>query len=116
MSNDLFEIYNLKDYTILKIMVKKLESNILLNLKDNVELALSYLSNIKLIIDLNNVEYVDSSGLSFLYSINKKYESIFSSIALTCNSKSALQSFSVFEMDKYFTVYNSLDEAIQCAS
>ncbi len=68
--------------------------------------------NNKIIIDLANVEYVDSSGLGFLLIINAKLKKLESKLVFTNVRNKVRDVFDLTQIMDFFKVFNSNDEAI----
>ena len=66
----------------------------------------------KLLIDLEQVAYVDSSGLATLVEILKKMKSKGGSLGLSGMSDKVRSLFEITKLDKLFLIVGSQDEAV----
>jgi len=66
-----------------------------------------------LLIDLSNVEYIDSSGVASLVEGLQTSRTMKLNFALVGVSDSALQVLQLARLDTVFTIYNSLEEIDQ---
>lgn len=103
------EIFTQNEYTVLKIRAQELDLIRSGRIMGAVDALLSDMNNIDLIINLDDVTYMDSSGLAFLYALKKKYSYKFRSVAVLSRSKSVQKIFSIFDMKKYFPFYENME-------
>jgi anti-sigma B factor antagonist len=66
----------------------------------------------KLVVDLEKVGYIDSSGLATLVEILKKTRSQGGSLGLSGMSDKVKSLFEITKLDKLFPVFKSQDEAV----
>ena len=66
----------------------------------------------KLVVDLEKVSYIDSSGLATLVEILKKTRSQGGSLGLSGLSAKVKSLFEITKLDKLFLIANSQDEAV----
>ena len=64
-----------------------------------------------LVIDLENVGFLDSSGLSVLVAAMKHLEDGQGRLAIVCQRDPVLKVFTVTGLDRVFTIHGSLEEA-----
>lgn len=67
----------------------------------------------KIIIDLENVNYMDSSGLGVLVALLKELKKIGGELKLISLPISVKKIFDLTRLTKFFSIYNNLDEAIK---
>jgi anti-sigma B factor antagonist len=65
-----------------------------------------------LIVSLERVGFLDSSGLSALVSAMKDLEASGGSLALICRDEAILKVFTVTGLDRVFTIHDSLADAV----
>ncbi|RJP27255.1 MAG: anti-sigma factor antagonist [Actinobacteria bacterium] len=68
---------------------------------------------IDVIIDLNALEFMDSTGLGVLVAALKKTSMEGGSIRLICNKRNILKVFTVTGLDKVFSIYDNLQRCLQ---
>jgi anti-sigma B factor antagonist len=66
-----------------------------------------------LIVDLSDVEFLDSTGLGVLVGVHHRLQAQDGSMSFVGASERLLRVFHVTRLDKIFTVYPSLDDALQ---
>ncbi len=64
-----------------------------------------------IIIDLENVNYMDSSGLGVLVALLKELKKIGGELKLISLPVSVKKIFDLTRLTKFFNIYNNLDEA-----
>jgi anti-sigma B factor antagonist len=65
------------------------------------------------IIDLNELEFMDSTGLGVLVAALKKTTMEGGSIRLICNKRNILKVFTITGLDKVFSIYANLQPGLQ---
>lgn len=65
------------------------------------------------IMDLRNVEFIDSTGLGALLSLLRKVKESEDQMVLTHVSEQALAMFRLVKMTRIFDIYDSTDEALE---
>ncbi len=63
-----------------------------------------------IILDMSEMDFMDSSGLGVLVSTLRRIRSEGGSICLVCQRESVLKVFSLTGLDKVFTIYSCLDD------
>ncbi|RJQ33285.1 MAG: anti-sigma factor antagonist [Actinobacteria bacterium] len=66
----------------------------------------------KMVIDLNAVDFMDSSGLGVLVGGLKRVGPHEGKINLACNRGNILKIFQITGLNKVFAIFNSADEAV----
>ncbi len=69
--------------------------------------------NKDVIIDLNELEFMDSTGLGVLVAALKKTSYQGGSIRLICNKRNILKVFTITGLDKVFSIYDNLQRCLQ---
>ncbi|HTL71188.1 MAG TPA: STAS domain-containing protein [Candidatus Eisenbacteria bacterium] len=85
-----------------------------INISTSPELKKQYekLSAKKLVVDLEKVNYIDSSGLATLVEILKKTKSQGGSLGLAGMSEKVRSLFEITKLDKLFSIFPSQQEAV----
>jgi anti-sigma B factor antagonist len=74
---------------------------------------LVHLGTQRLVVDLQDVGFMDSSGLSVLVACMKRMREAGGDLAVACPNGSILKVFTVTGLDRLFTIRPSVDEAIR---
>jgi anti-anti-sigma factor len=77
-----FEIQKIQDYTLIKVLSEKLDTNNAPDLKSEL-VAISSVGEKNIILDVRNCEYCDSSGLSAILVANRLCEDAIGTFILT---------------------------------
>jgi anti-sigma B factor antagonist len=64
------------------------------------------------VIDLNGLEFMDSTGLGVLVAALKKTSTEGGSIRLICDKRSILKVFTITGLDKVFSIYDNLQRCL----
>lgn len=65
----------------------------------------------RLLVSLEDVGFLDSSGLSALVASRKAMGEVDGELALVCGNESVLKVFNVTNLDRVFAIYGSMSEA-----
>ncbi len=68
--------------------------------------------NIRIIVDLDGVDFLDSTGLGVLVGALKRVRSNDGELALVCTQPRIRKVFEVTGLTKVFALYDSVDEAV----
>ncbi len=105
-----FQIDKTEKYTIIKLLVEKLDSNIAPSLKS--ELVVISTDGAKnIIIDLSDTRYCDSSGLSAILVANRLCKNSQGSFILTGLQESVKKLISISQLDTILNITTTVDEA-----
>ncbi len=66
-----------------------------------------------IVVDLDDVEFIDSTGLGVLVGVLKRVRSRGGSLGLVCSREGLLRVFTITGLEKVFAIYPSVDEATQ---
>jgi anti-sigma B factor antagonist len=69
----------------------------------------------KIIVNLENVSFMDSTGLGTLVGGLKRVKEHEGTLALVCSSRPVLRVLSITGLNNVFPIYNSVDEAVASA-
>lgn len=107
---DIIGVSKERDVAIIKPQVKRLDASVALAFKQEVQ-KLVESGEKSLVLDLESVQFMDSSGLGAMVSILKALGT--SGKLAVCNVTGAVLSlFKLTRMDKVFTIAGAPDEAI----
>ena len=105
-----FQIEKTDKYSVIKVQVEKLDSNIAPSLKS--ELVVLNTDGVKnIIIDLTLTRYCDSSGLSAILVANRLCRNSQGTFILTGLQDAVKKLISISQLDSILTITNSLAEA-----
>lgn len=105
-----FQIEKNDNYTLIKVQVEKLDSNIAPSLKS--ELVVLNTDGIKnIVIDLTNTRYCDSSGLSAILVANRLCRNSQGIFVLTGLQEAVKKLISISQLDSILSITNNLSEA-----
>jgi anti-sigma B factor antagonist len=107
-----FEIKKNGTATILKIHERKLDASISPELKGEF-LVLCKRQQKELLIDLSDVEFCDSSGLSALLIAERKMRENGGTVKLVGVQKKVLSLIKISHLDRAFQIYSSVAKAIK---
>ena len=108
-----FEVKHLDDVTIFYLKEKKLDANISGLVKAEVTLLIKGEGDTNLIIDLNDVEACDSSGLSALLVANRLINAIGGKLAIITSSEKILSLIRITQLHRVLFICDDVDAAIQ---
>ncbi|HLF15683.1 MAG TPA: STAS domain-containing protein [Bacteroidota bacterium] len=99
--------------TILKLGVKKLDSTVTPELKAEFLILCKPAVTLKLIVDLESVEFCDSSGLSALLIADRTMREHGGSVILVHVNKKVMDLMSISQLDRVFTIEKKLSDALK---
>lgn len=101
-----------------QILLVKLTGDLILSctneLKDKVKAAIEAHQNFNVVVDLNEVEFIDSSGLGVLIAWFKHTNQGQGNIIFSNMSEYVKKIVHLSKLDKIFTLTDSMDEAFAC--
>lgn len=100
------------DYTLIKLLVDKLDTNIAPILKSELVLIAGN-GEKNIILDLSNAEYCDSSGLSAILIANRLCKSARGTFVLTGLQTAVDRLVSISKLDTVLNITNTVDDAIE---
>lgn len=111
VTQSIFEIREAEKYYLLKILVNKLDASNALEIKQAV-LGLKDKNIKNLIINLNNVKYIDSSGLSTILVAHKVCTEVQGIMVLCGVSEYVLKLIKISQLDKVLNILPTEEEAV----
>ena len=99
--------------TILKLGVKKLDSAVTPELKAEFLILCKPTVTERLIVDLESVEFCDSSGLSALLIADRTMREHGGSVTLVHVHKRVMDLMSISQLDRVFTIEKKLSDALK---
>ena len=104
------EIMDLDDKTVVSISGRELMAGNVRNFKEAVSETLE--SRDKIVIDLGNLEFIDSVGLGALVTCLKRVRQRQGEIKLCRMSNSVQNLFHMVKLERVFQIFDSLDAAL----
>ncbi|MEW6654837.1 MAG: STAS domain-containing protein [Bacteroidota bacterium] len=108
-----YELKRIGDIAIFKLNEKRFDSTIAGFVKGEFTILLHTEDVRKLIIDLSEVEYCDSSGLSSILLAFRILQSNEGLIRLASPTKNVKTLIEISQLDRVLTIYNTVNEAIK---
>lgn len=107
-----FDIKKNGDSTVFKLKERKLDASISPELKGEF-LLLCNEKTLRLIVDLSDVEFCDSSGLSALLIAERKMREKGGTVRLAGLQKKVLSLIKISHLDRAFSIYESVAKALK---
>lgn len=108
-----FEVKHLDNISIFHLKEKKLDANISGLVKAEVTLLIKGEGETNLIIDLNDVESCDSSGLSALLVANRLSNAVGGKLAIITSSEKILSLIRITQLHRVLFICDDVEAAIQ---
>lgn len=106
-----FSIDRQEKYNTLKVKAEKLDSTIAPELKSELQ-AIHGQGIVNIIIDLSEVKYIDSSGLSSLLVGNRMFSENDGTFILAGVSEHAMKLIKISQLDKVLSILPTVEEAV----
>jgi anti-sigma B factor antagonist len=68
--------------------------------------------DVRLVIDLLDVDFIESTGLGALIGGRRRAHTLGGSLVLVCTEQQMLKIFRITGLDKVFTIYDTVEEAV----
>ena len=104
-----FNIDKLDNYTLIKVLEEKLDTHIAPTLKSELVLV-SGNGEKNIILDLNNVRYCDSSGLSAILVANRLCKNANGTFVLTGLNEAVERLITISQLDTVLNITNNVEE------
>ena len=102
----------IKDYSVLFIQEERIDAHNSGELKDSI-LHLIEQGEVNIIVQLESVRFIDSSGLGALLSGYKNAAAKSGKFALACCRPQVLSMFELTRLNRVFEIYTDLNEAFE---
>ena len=107
-----FKIEKLENYTLIQVQEEKLDTHIAPTLKSELVLV-SGNGEKNIILDLSNVRYCDSSGLSAILVANRLCKNASGTFVLTGLNEAVERLITISQLDTVLNITNSVDEGVK---
>jgi len=107
-----FKIEKLDDYTIIQVLEEKLDTHIAPTLKSELVLV-SGNGEKNIILDLGNVRYCDSSGLSAILVANRLCKNASGTFVLTGLNEAVERLITISQLDTVLNITNNVKEGVE---
>ena len=111
MFENKFDVNNHDNYTVIKVLAKKLDTHIAPTIKSELVLIAGN-GEKNIIIDLNDVRYCDSSGLSAILVANRLCKNAKGTFVLTGLQAAVERLISISQLDTVLNITENFDEAV----
>jgi len=108
-----FEVKHLNNITVFELKEKKLDANISGLVKAEVTLLIKGEGETNLVIDLNEVETCDSSGLSALLVANRLTSAVGGKLAIITSSEKILSLIRITQLHRVLFICETVEDALQ---
>ncbi len=113
MKNKNFTLEYLPNSIILKLHLDELDLMTSPKIAPGIESVIKNISDTHLIIDIDRLDYIDSTGISLIFSIIKTCSKKEVIISIICKNEKIRQFFSLFSMNFNFTFYPDIEEVFK---
>lgn len=107
-----FKIEKLDNYTIIQVLEEKLDTHIAPTLKSELVLV-SGNGEKNIILDLGNVRYCDSSGLSAILVANRLCKNASGTFVLTGLNEAVERLITISQLDTVLNITNNVKEGVE---
>lgn len=99
-------------YTMLQIKIEELDFVKTPAVSEAINKLLVDIQYPNIILDLQNLYYIDSTGLSTLINMSRKIKDNGNEMVVVCNTSKILQLFEIAKVDNFFRIFKNYDEAV----
>ncbi len=99
-------------YTVIQIKIEELDFVKTPAISEAIHTLLAEINYPNIIFDLQNLYYIDSTGLSTLITMSKNIRDNGNELVIVCNSTKILQLFKIASIDKFFRIFNNYNDAV----
>ncbi len=98
-------------YAIISIKIEEIDFVKAPRLSEIISQNLEKIKYPDIILDLDNLYYIDSTGLSSLINISRKIKEYDNEMVVVCSSAKILQLFDIAKVGMFFKIFDSVDSA-----
>jgi len=107
-----FKIDKLENYTLIQVIEEKLDTHIAPTLKSELVLV-SGNGEKNIVLDLSNVRYCDSSGLSAILVANRLCKNASGTFVLTGLNEAVERLITISQLDTVLNITNTVEEGVE---
>ncbi|OHD68770.1 MAG: hypothetical protein A2W19_10935 [Spirochaetes bacterium RBG_16_49_21] len=107
----MIQALNFDTYSIMEFKIEELDFMTTPKASEGINNLLNELNFPDIILDLHNLNYIDSMGLSVLINISRKLKENNREMIAVCNSSKILQLFYIAQLDTFFKIFSTIDDA-----
>jgi len=98
-------------YSILEFKVEEFDLIKTPKISEKINKILDEINYSNIILDLQNLNYIDSMGLSTLINVSRKLNEKNSEMVVVCSTAKILQLFNIAQIESFFKIFPSIDAA-----
>ena len=98
-------------YSVLKFNIEEFDFIKAPKITEQMNRILDEIQYSNIIVDLHNLNYIDSMGLSTLINISRKLIDTNNEMVVVCNTTKILQLFNIARVEFYFKIFPTIDAA-----
>lgn len=99
-------------YFVMSFKIEEMDFIKTPRLSESINEKLESINYPNIILDLENIYYIDSTGLSSLINISRKVKNKNSEMVMVCSSAKILQLFEIAKVDMFFKIFNTMEDAV----
>lgn len=107
----MIEITDNGSYFTISIKIEELDFIKTPKFSDYMKEKLNEMSYPNIILDLEKLYYIDSTGLSFLINISRKIRESSNEMVVVCSSAKILQLFDIAKIGMFFKIFDTIENA-----
>lgn len=113
MINEYVKFHTYRSCLVLDIMVHELDLKSTPNISKHVEPKISEMNYPSLIINLDNIAYIDSIGISLLIRLGKQIRTNGNKISIFCDDDSIQQVLEAVNIKSLVKVFDNINESVR---
>ena len=111
MENQMIQTTTFDIYSILEFKVEEFDLIKTPKISDKMNKILDEINYSNIILDLQNLNYIDSMGLSTLINVSRKLNEKNSEMVVVCSTTKILQLFNIAQIESFFKIFPSIGAA-----
>jgi len=113
MNDHDFKLTSYDNYTLIEILIKEFDLIKAPKFSRTIQSILNDINYPNIILDLNSVSFIDSTGLGSLISLKNAITKHYSEVAVLCTNSTILKIFDIAKIHHFFKVFPEIDEAVK---
>jgi anti-anti-sigma factor len=107
----MIQITNHGSYSVFSLLFEEMDFVKTPKITEILKEKLEEISYSSIIMDLNNLYYIDSTGLSSLINVSRKISENNNEMVVVCNTTKILQLFDIAKVGSFFKIFDSMQNA-----